>query len=322
MSTWELDDAPPVAPPGAKRAGTAVAERPAVRVRPAPVVTPSTPARAPTRAEVWGVVRTGLGVFAGLALALAGYLFWASGLQHDADQTLLERRFTTELAAGTALIGGAIPPGTPVAVVEIPAIGLREVVVEGTTSGLTRHGPGHVRATPLPGQAGNAVLLGRRTTFGAPFGDLDGLPRGAVIRITTGQGRSRYRVVGTGTVDASRRAVFASRDAGGTLSLVTSDPPVVADRYQVTRARLVSPPKARTSHLQALPGAELGLAAEGGITLALVLWVQLLLVTGLAATWLFLRWRRWPAYLVSVPVLITATWLVFENVARLLPATL
>ena len=43
------------------------------------------------------------------------------------------------------------------------------VVVEGTTSQSLVHGPGHISDTPLPGQTGNPVILGRSVTYGAPF---------------------------------------------------------------------------------------------------------------------------------------------------------
>ena len=46
------------------------------------------------------------------------------------------------------------------------------VVVEGTTPGEPDAGPGHLRDTPLPGQAGVSVVFGRRATFGAPFASL------------------------------------------------------------------------------------------------------------------------------------------------------
>ena len=52
---------------------------------------------------------------------------------------------------------------------DIPAIGIANmVVVEGTSPENLTLGPGHLRDTPLPGQAGISVVFGRRATFGAP----------------------------------------------------------------------------------------------------------------------------------------------------------
>ena len=53
--------------------------------------------------------------------------------------------------------------GVPVAIIDIPHIGVHEVVVEGARSGQLREGPGHLVGSSLPGQPGNAVIAGRHT---------------------------------------------------------------------------------------------------------------------------------------------------------------
>ncbi len=65
--------------------------------------------------------------------------------------------------------------GDPVGEIRIPAIGLDQVVVEGTNTNDLRQGPGHYIGTPLPGQGGNAAIAGHRTTYGHPFYNLDGV---------------------------------------------------------------------------------------------------------------------------------------------------
>jgi sortase A len=65
--------------------------------------------------------------------------------------------------------------GTPVALLEIPRLGLREVIVEGTSSDPMMSGPGHRRDTPLPGQVGTSVIAGWRATYGGPFRSIDQL---------------------------------------------------------------------------------------------------------------------------------------------------
>nr|MBA2312178.1 class E sortase [Actinomycetota bacterium] len=47
---------------------------------------------------------------------------------------------------------------------------------------VVRLGPGLWPGTPLPGDAGNAVFAGHRTTYTHPFGDLDLLGPGDVVR--------------------------------------------------------------------------------------------------------------------------------------------
>ncbi len=97
--------------------------------------------------------------------------------------------------------GVAIPPGTPVALISAPSIGVQDtVVVEGTASGDLMSGPGHKRNTVLPGQAGISVIFGRASLFGGPFGALSSARKGDEIRVITGQGEFTY------VVDGIRRA--------------------------------------------------------------------------------------------------------------------
>ena len=43
------------------------------------------------------------------------------------------------------------------------------VIVEGTGTEDLKRGPGHYPGTAMPGQVGNFVVAGHRTTYGAPF---------------------------------------------------------------------------------------------------------------------------------------------------------
>src|SRR6202043_1570314 len=78
--------------------------------------------------------------------------------------------------------------GTVVAEIQIPAIGVNQYVVEGTTESDLSKGPGHYIGTAMPGQAGNVAIAGHRTTNGAPFNRLDELKLGGPIDITTTSG--------------------------------------------------------------------------------------------------------------------------------------
>ena len=61
-----------------------------------------------------------------------------------------------------------------------------------------RKAPGHYPNTVLPGQAGNAAIAGHRTTYGAPFGEINELVPGNQIFVETIQGRFVYQVVAQG----------------------------------------------------------------------------------------------------------------------------
>src|SRR5213593_1261781 len=62
---------------------------------------------------------------------------------------------------------------------EIPAIDLSVIFLEGTDSLTLMHGVGHIPGTALPGAAGNAGLAGHRDTF---FRRLEGLRIGDSVR--------------------------------------------------------------------------------------------------------------------------------------------
>ena len=76
----------------------------------------------------------------------------------------------------------------------MPAIGVSEVFVEGTEAGNLRKGPGHYPDTPLPGEHGTVAIAGHRTTYGAPFRNVDELEGGDTIELRMPYGRFTYRV--------------------------------------------------------------------------------------------------------------------------------
>ncbi|HKX76427.1 MAG TPA: class E sortase [Acidimicrobiia bacterium] len=84
--------------------------------------------------------------------------------------------------------------GKPLGLITIDKIGLEAVVFEGVDRETLKEGPGHMPWTPVPGQPGNAVISGHRTTYGRPFYDLDQLVPGDRIEVETAVGVSVYEV--------------------------------------------------------------------------------------------------------------------------------
>ena len=123
-----------------------------------------------------------------------------------------------------------IPTPEPLKVVaqlQIDSIGVNDYVVQGVTRRALMKGPGHFPETPLPGQLGNAVIAGHRTTYGAPFGDIDEIAVGAEIVVTVpGAGVYYYDVTAIRIVDPQDYAsVVPSRDySKGMLTLVSCHP--------------------------------------------------------------------------------------------------
>jgi sortase A len=100
-----------------------------------------------------------------------------------------------------------LEPGDPMGRIVMPSIGVSDVFVEGTGAGDLRTGPGHYPATPLPGERGTVAIAGHRTTYGAPFHDVDDLERGDRIELRMPYGRFVYRVERTRIVKPTETSV-------------------------------------------------------------------------------------------------------------------
>ncbi len=92
--------------------------------------------------------------------------------------------------------------GVPLGSLVIPSIGVDEIVRSGVAMSVIDLGPAHWAGTALPGQAGNVVLAGHRTTKTRPFYDLDRLDPDDLIYMTDGDGfEVMYSVSGTMIVE-------------------------------------------------------------------------------------------------------------------------
>jgi sortase A len=102
--------------------------------------------------------------------------------------------------------------GDALARLEIPAIGVDDIIVAGVQTSDLKKGPGHFPETPLPGQLGNAAIAGHRTTYGQPFHNVDNLEPGDEIIVTTLTGRYVYLVSGQEIVSPSDYQVVTTVD--------------------------------------------------------------------------------------------------------------
>jgi sortase A len=282
---------------------------------PAPSAPPAPPpARGPKR-PILQAAGVGLLLLAVLALGLAGYLYFLSGVQEARAQTILYTQLQRELANQIAPLGPTAP-GSPVAVLDIPAIGIRDmIVVQGTSPENMTLGPGHLRGSPMPGQAGVSEIFGRRATFGAPFARLGDLRPGDVIVTITGQGRSVYRVAALG----SSQAVRIEDPAPNRLLLITAASPVVPSYYVEVDTRLVSVTRPGPPAVRVLNAPELALAGDNGALVLTFIWGMALAAVSAVGTYAALRWNLWAAYLAAVPVAIAVLWLLYQSLSMLLP---
>lgn len=131
--------------------------------------------------------------------------------------------------------------GEPVAFLRIPKLGVDEVVFSGDERPILNRGPGHMPRTPLPGQPGNAVISGHRTTYGRPFFDLDALQPGDLVEVESAAGVHRYEVRETVIVKPNEIWVTESRP-GGWLTLITCNPRFSARERLVVFTQMVAGP--------------------------------------------------------------------------------
>ena len=95
-------------------------------------------------------------------------------------------------------------------------------VVPGVTLADLQRGPGHYPGTALPGEDGNFAVAGHRTTYGAPFFNLDQLRRGDEVLVTAPDGtRYTYVVRRQEIVDPGETWVLAPDPLGRGRPLVT-----------------------------------------------------------------------------------------------------
>ena len=287
------------------------------------------------------VFRQGLGALAAFSLLLGMFLTFGTALTHDRAQKELQSEFRSQAAVlslppqfetnpdGTTGSSKPIRIGSPVAWMKIPKLGVSEVVVEGSKSSQTLRGPGHIRSTPLPGQYGNSVVVCRRIAGGAPCADLDRLKSGDEIRFTTAFGEIKYHVFAAGVTPANRAEIFNTLTSGegadaqniNTVTLITSDPAILATDRFIVQARLAGNAENFTPSRFQVDAQELGLKGESSGWLLLLFALQFLLVVAVGAVWLAKTWNPRTTWIVATPLLLCAVWLTCEQFIRVIPAS-
>lgn len=144
----------------------------------------------------------------------------------------------------TLLVESTPEKGSAFAVIRIPTIDrLKDgwAVVEGVELRNLKNGAGHMPHTPLPGLPGNTVISGHRTTYGAPFHEIDELVPGDIIEVDTALGTHTYEVRETIIVRPTELWVTEPRD-GAWLTLTTCHPKFSARQRLIVFAELVDGP--------------------------------------------------------------------------------
>ena len=254
------------------------------------------------------------------------FAFGLSGVQEQRSQHILYNDFRGVLDPASPVsppLGGRIGAGTPVALLSSRAAGMDNVVVvEGTTSGDLLAGPGHLPNSPLPGQAGDAIVVGKSLTAGAPFVRVSGLRKGSTVTVRTGQGRFTFVVVDQRSAGTPAPVVKVGT---GYLTLVTAAGSGWKGRLEPTRVVYVDA-KLKGKAVTAPPGRpKLITEAEvpGHGDLGVLPWAAVALaglVAAVVACWyLWGRWGLLRTWLVGAPLLLAALWLFSNELLQLLP---
>lgn len=212
-----------------------------------------------------------------LMFLFVGYQLWGTGIEESQAQNRLENQFrdlaestlatppgdgdpmittaptddtgsstsdtepadpSTESVAPRAPV--VVDEGDPVAVIDIPSLGVTKYVVAGVAASDLKKGPGHYPMTPQPGHLGNVAIAGHRTTYGEPFRDLDELRTGDDIVVTDVAGREFfYRVTDAFVVQPEDAWVVATSDPSrALLTLTTCHPEFSAKQRLIVTAEL------------------------------------------------------------------------------------
>ncbi len=226
----------------------------------------------------------------------------------------------------------SVPPGGAIDHLIIPRIGLNKFVVEGVQTDDLMKGPGHYPETVLPGQAGNAAIAGHRTTYGAPFFDLNELSAGDPIYITDLAGRTfTYKVSQPPQVVSPDDVSVLDPTPYAELTLTTCNPRFEATSRLIVVARLssgtplpvvhpagttpASNTASNTAAVTSLTGGDSRAwpAAIGYGAIVVLLWIGVRLCINRTR-----RWSRVAAYVIGIALCLVPLWFFFENVIRLL----
>ncbi len=310
-----------------------------------------------------GPVRRGIREF-GLTLITGGfvillfvvYQLFGTGVAEAHSQASLKKQFNTAVAKATTsnsgdspTVGGSTnaggqpsnpsaPSGGAIDHLVIPKIGLNKFVVQGVAENDLMKGPGHYPQTVMPGQDGNAAIAGHRTTYGAPFFDLNEMAVGDPIYVTDLAGRTwiykvsqRPEVVSPNDVSVLKPTPYAQ------LTLTTCNPRFEATTRLVIIARLtgraplpVPVPVPVVHTASPAPAAVVPVvdslgngdskawpAAIGYGLIVVLMWIAVRI--GINRT---RRWSRLAAYVGGIGICLIPLWFCFENAILLLPQSI
>jgi sortase A len=289
-----------------------------------------------------------------LLLLFVAYQLWGTGLHEEEAQSRLRHQYDQLVGPAdaattpTTSVAGDPPVTLPAEVgrkrdlapnigdvvgrIEIPKLHVKKIVVQGVSLEQLDEAPGHYPQTPFPGQAGNAAIAGHRTTYGAPFSNVDKLKKGDLILITTVQGSFRYEVQRVFIVEPSDVWVLKKdKKYPNALTLTACHPKLDASQRIIVRASLVGKPVPKLQGQDAATARQI--LAGNALNENTGWWAPSARIPALlwglacAGVWLLawllsraMRRFRWVPYAAGLPIFLVLLFVFFEHATKLMPA--
>jgi sortase A len=143
-----------------------------------------------------------------------------------------------QIAAAATAYRRALHEGEPVGRMIVPRLGLKAIVVNGTSHDDLTKGPGRELHTFMPGEGELVYVAGHRTTYLAPFAHIDKLRPGDRVTFELPYATFEYEVTGHRIVGAGDLAVLRSRHQE-VLALQACHPRFFATHRYIAYAKLV-----------------------------------------------------------------------------------
>jgi sortase A len=276
--------------------------------------------------EAFEVASSALTVVAIVCIWMVLQLLVLGGLSELRSQHLLYDQYRSELAAATAPTGAldykgvTVERGAPVALLAIPALDSEQVVVQGSTSRDLMAGPGHLPSTVLPGQQGTSVVMGRASTYGAPFRNIANLKPGDPIVVQNAEAKVTYRVedvrragdpVPSTLTGTQARLTLVSAYGSGALSALRPRDAIFVDA--------IADKGTGAGYVAGASTADAVMARDTSVLPLLTLYLALLIALVLGVTVARRHVRTSLVWLVAAPVAIALAWVTTDQVVALLP---
>lgn len=123
--------------------------------------------------------------------------------------------------------------------IEIPRLGVRERIVEGTSDAALALGAGHQPGTSVPGMGGNFAIAGDRVLYSAPLLRVNTMQIGDEVLVNMPYADFIYLVETIEVVDPSNVSVLQSKGYES-MTMITCDPQWQLSTRMVISAKLIN----------------------------------------------------------------------------------